>query len=249
MNDTLRIDSPSAPSVALRRIHLDARLAFVAMMAFSVSLFLVESWAGMSVFALLLFLTLALMRPNLTSLAKCAAPLCLVLGFTVIAHLPQGLDEGLFYAVRILLLVFAMLTVAFSYDDTQFVRAFSALFSPLRSLHVPVDDLATIFSIAFRFIPLAMEEFRRIAKAQRARAAKLDDGPVIERIKRWGSVLAPMLISLFRKTGILAQAMESRCYGHAKIRTSLHGKATLKPLEITFALTASALCVLAGILL
>lgn len=227
----------------------DARLAFLLLLAFSISLFFIGSWIGMGVFALFLACSLLAVRPKLSLLAQCAAPLSLVLCFTVIAHLPQGLGEGMFYATRILLLVFATLTVAFSYDDAQFVRAFSSLFSPLRALRVPVDDLATMFSIALRFIPLATDEFRCIAKAQRARAAQFDDGPMVERIKHWSSVLAPMLVSLFRRAGILAQAMESRCYGREGKRTSIHGESVLKPCQTAFALIGAALCVLVGILL
>ena len=230
-------------------VRFDARASLVMVLAFSVSLFFVGTWAGMAVFAAVLAAVLIAARVNLRSLAKCLAPLCFILAFTALAHIPQGLGEGLFYALRILLLALATLAVAFSYDNTQLVRAFSAFLSPLRALHAPVDDIASMFSIALRFIPASMEEFQRIAKAQRSRAAKLDEGGMVERIRHWSSVLVPMLVSLFRRAGVLAQGMEARCYGCAAKRTSLHGNGRIRPVEAAFALMASSLCILAGILL
>ena len=68
-----------------------------------------------------------------------------------------------------------------------------------------------------------MEEFNRVANAQRSRGARLDEGGAIARVRLWGNVLVPMLVGLFRRAGVLAQAMEARCYGSAARRTSLHG--------------------------
>lgn len=230
-------------------VRFDARASLLVALAFSVSIFFVESWAGMGVFAIALAGALAFTRVNLEGIAKCLAPLCFILAFTALAHIPQGIAEGIFYAMRILLLALATLAVAFSYDNTQLVRAFSAFLSPLRAMHVPVDDIASMFSIALRFIPASMEEFQRIAKAQRSRAARLDDGSMIERVRHWSSVLVPMLVSLFRRAGVLAQGMEARCYGCTAKRTSIHGNRGLKAADVAFALMGSALCVLAGILL
>ena len=230
-------------------VRFDARASLVVVLAFSVCLFFVESWAGMGLFAGALCAVLLAARVSLKTLGKCLAPLCFILAFTVLAHIPQGLGEGVFYALRIILLALATLSVGFAYDSTQLVRAFSWYLSPLRVLRVPVDDIASMFSIALRFIPLSIDEFHRIAKAQRSRAAKLDDGAMTERIRHWCSVLMPMLVGLFRRASLLAQGMESRCYGFSAKRTSLHGSRSLSILDISFALIGSALCILAGILL
>ena len=178
---------------------------------------------ALGLFAVGLSAVLVAARVSFIKVMRGMVPLLFILAFTVVAHIPQGIIEGSFYAFRIFLLAVATLSVAFSYDDTRLVRAFTFSLSPFRKARVPVDDIATMFSIALRFIPVSMDEFQRVSSAQRARGANLDEGGVIERVKNWGSVLVPMLVGLFRRAGVLAQAMEARCYGGCSRRTSLHG--------------------------
>ncbi len=227
----------------------DARISIVVTLAYSVALFLVNTWWGMAAFALLLALALTALRVRVSQVLKTAVPLLFILAFTVVAHIPQGIDEGLFYALRILLLALATLAVAFSYDDSQFVRAFSSFGKPLRALRVPVDDIATMFSIALRFIPSGVEEFKRVANAQRSRGAQLDEGAVLVRVRLWGNVLVPMLVGLFRRAGTLAQAMEARCYGSASHRTSLHGDSRLGVGGVSATIAMCALLIATGLVL
>lgn len=209
------------------RLHLDPRVAFVALISYSVAVFFLETWQGMMFFTAALAAALAAARVDLRQVFKSIVPLLFILLFTVVAHIPQGVDVGLFYALRILLLAIATLALAFSYDNMRLVRTFEWFLAPLRRLRVPVDDIATMFSIALRFIPVCMEEFMRVANAQRARAAQLDSGGIVARVRQWSSVLVPMLVGLFRRAGLLAQAMEARCYGGGTCRTSLHGSQRL----------------------
>lgn len=220
---------------------IDARVAVLAALAYSVAIFFVDTWAGMAAFALLLAGVLWFSHARLTMVFKSLVPLWFILAFTVLAHIPQGIDEGFFYAIRIALLAIATLVVAFSYDDTQLVRAFVWFMQPLRALKVPVDDIATMFSIAVRFIPVCMQEFLRVADAQRCRAAHFDDGGIVARVKQWGSVLMPMLVGLFRRASSLANAMEARCYGGG-LRTSLHGDQRLRAVDYVLICVAIGLC-------
>lgn len=228
---------------------LDARISIIVTFAYSVSLFFVDTWWGMAAFAGLLLIALAVVRVSVMRVFKTAIPLLFILAFTVVAHIPQGLGEGFFYALRILLLALATLVVAFSYDDSQFVRAFSSFGRPLRVLHVPVDDIATMFSIALRFIPSGIDEFKRVANAQRSRGAQLDDGAVMMRIRLWGNVFVPMLVGMFHRAGILAEAMEARCYSASARRTSLHGNDRLGAKGIVLTIASCAVLAALGIVL
>lgn len=230
-------------------LRIDARIAIVLAFVYSVALFLADSWIALGIFAIGLFVVLAAGRVSLVRVMRGMVPLLFILAFTVVAHIPQGIAEGFFYAFRIFLLAVATLSVAFSYDDTCLVRAFAFFLSPLRKAHVPVDDIATMFSIALRFIPVSMDEFQRVSSAQRARGANLDEGGVIERVKNWGSVLVPMLVGLFHRAGVLAQAMEARCYGGCSRRTSLHGDEKLGAAAVLLTLLLCAVIVSAALLL
>ena len=168
-------------------LHIDARIAIVLVFVYSVALFLADSWMALGLFAVGLFAVLVAARVSFVKVMRGMVPLLFILAFTVVAHIPQGIIEGSFYAFRIFLLAVATLSVAFSYDDTRLVRAFTFFLSPFRKACVPVDDIATMFSIALRFIPVSMDEFQRVSSAQRARGANLDEGDVIERVKNWGA--------------------------------------------------------------
>lgn len=227
---------------------VDPRVAILVVFVYSIALFVAHSWLAMATFSAALAVVLLCARIDVAKMLKGLVPLLVILAFTVIAHIPQGIGEGLYYALRILLLALATLAVAFSYDDTQLVRAFASFLRPLRVLRVPVDDIATMFSIALRFIPVSMDEFRRVSDAQRARGARFDEGNVVERVKCWGSVLVPILIGLFHRAGVLAQAMEARCYGGAR-RTSLHGDERMGASGVIAALAGSSACLAVALLL
>ena len=243
------LSASDSRSVKQHPTRLDARISIIVTFAYSVSLFFVDTWWGMAVFVVLLLIALAAMRVGVMRVFKTAIPLFLILAFTVLAHIPQGLGEGFFYALRILLLALATLIVAFSYDDAQFVRAFSSFGRPLRVLHVPVDDIATMFSIALRFIPSSVDEFKRVANAQRSRGAQLDDGAVMARIRLWGNVLVPMLVGMFHRASVLAEAMEARCYSASALRTSLYGDERLGAKDIALILALCAVFAALGIVL
>ncbi len=134
---------------------------------------------------------------------------------------PQGCMIALIYAVRILVVFFASYVVSFTTTAEALSEAFSSIFSPLQKLKVPVDDIATVLSLAIRFIPLMAAESERIRNAQISRGAAFDTGALWNRIFSWRVVLIPLVVAMFRRAAMMGQAMEARCYG-AGIRTRLH---------------------------
>lgn len=203
------------------RLKPDARIALTFAMLYSVSLFCVSGWMGLVVLGLLLGAFGICMRPDMRAILVGLVPLYFILAFTVLAHIPQGVDVGLFYALRILLLAIATLMVSFAYDDTRLVRAFASMLSFLRRFGVPVDDIATMFSIALRFIPTSLDEIDRVRTAQASRGARFEEGGIAQRVKRWSLVFIPVIVGMFRRAESLACAMDARCYSGGK-RTSLH---------------------------
>lgn len=231
--------------------RLDARVKIVLLAVYSVALFFVDTWAGMLLAAVAFAFALALSRipprrvfllvvpvyvlvffsvvfnafvlatPDMASAGTQAGvyPLVGTFSFTV-----GGFLKGCFFAVRILLLVFASLIVSFTSTSTELADALNAFLRPLRSLGVPTDDVATVFSIALRFIPVTAEEFCRVRDAQWSRGSKFEEGSLTERLRAWQTVLIPLFVGLFRRADTLAQAMDARCYGVGP-RTSLAKRA------------------------
>ena len=151
-----------------------------------------------------------------------APPLILAGAF---GFVPAGFVRGCFYALRIVLLVVASLLVSFTTTSTQLTEAFASYLRPLRRLRVPVDDVASVLSIALRFIPLVAEEIGRIHDAQWSRGAKFGEGGIASRLRAWSTVLVPLFVGMFRRADDLAVAMDARCYGMPGVpRTSLARK-------------------------
>lgn len=134
---------------------------------------------------------------------------------------PVGCMTALFYGVRILLILLASFAVTFTTTAEELTSGFLSLLRPLRALRVPVDDVATTFSIALRFIPLTAEELARVRAAQISRGAGLEEGSALSRVLAWRVVFIPLVVGLFRRADALGCAMQARCYGAAR-RSSLH---------------------------
>ena len=135
---------------------------------------------------------------------------------------PIGFERGLFYSIRIILLFWASMLLVFTTTDAEIINGLLKMLSPLKKIKIPVEDIAMIISIALRFIPVTAEEFSIIYAAQWARGAKFEEGGIWERLRVWFSVLIPVFISMFRRSDVLATALDARCYGMLETRGSLH---------------------------
>ncbi len=247
---------------------LDSRVKIVLLAAYSVAVFLIESWVGMALCVLALACALVAGRVKPRALAAPLVPVGVLACMTILfgalraASSPAGAPvpllpwyqlfpdaaaeaalicgpvvlslsgalTGLFLATRIVALALASFAVCFTTPSTELVFGFSSLLSPLRALHVPVDDIATVLSLALRFIPQMADDFQDIRTCQIARGAPLDVGGAFERIRAYGAVFAPFFVRLYRHADAVAVAMAARCYGAAK-RTALP-QATSKGLSV-----------------
>lgn len=217
----------------------DARVKIVVTAAFTVSLFAVDSWRGLAAAGALVALAVALSRVPWRLAARGLRAVAWLLVFTVAANAlqwgqtdgilavgklsvdPAGLSKGLFFAVRILLLVLGSSLVTLTTSPVALTDALSSLMRPLGKVRFPVDDVAMMLSIALRFIPITAEEAERVVVAQTARGARFDEGGLVQRAKAWIPVLVPLFVRLFRRADDLAVAMESRCYtgrGRTRLR-------------------------------
>lgn len=125
--------------------------------------------------------------------------------------------------IRVLLALALVLIVAKTTTPTELSDGFSALFLLLRVFHIDVDELSIVLSITLRAIPLILEELDKIRAAQRSRGCNFETGTLVQRIKKWSTLLVPLTVLLFKRADELAQAMTDRCLGAAK-RTRLSKK-------------------------
>jgi energy-coupling factor transport system permease protein len=150
------------------------------------------------------------------------------------------------------LLVAAGYSLAYSLRLIVFLSSFSLFFlttSPdeialtLQTLRLPYE-YSFAFVSAIRFTPVMAEELRTVMDAQRSRGLELDKGPFMKRLRNLVPVLVPLLVNVIRRSYELAEAMEVKCFGAAKKRTSLR-VLEIKRNDVIFLVAAMVLFVLA----
>lgn len=202
--------------------RVDPRAKMVLLLVASIVSFAASAPLGLAVVLFGLVAAVAMSGVSAGAVLAGVRPAALVLLLSVLANAVvlvgqpgvslAGLLRGATAALRIVCVVGFALTLSSTTPSTQMAEALASLLSPLSRVGVPVGGIASSASIALRFIPLTVEEVDRIRCAQRARGARLDEGGALVRLRGWGQVLVPLIVSLLRRADELGAAMADRCY-------------------------------------
>ena len=220
---------------------LDAKAKMGLVAAFTGGIFAVRGFAGLGVMALVVIVAVTVSRVPWRIALRGVKALAVVLTFTLLVHAlrwnpatvalvrigplavdGEGLLEGLFFAVRIVLLVVGTSLLTLTTTPVQLTDGLERVMRPLEILRFPAGEVAMMLTIALRFIPTTAQEAEKIVIAQTARGARFDEGGPIKRARAFVPVLVPLFVNLFRRADDLAVAMESRCYRGGVGRTRLH---------------------------
>ncbi len=194
----------------------DARAKTLLLAVFSAAVFWVDTWMGMALFIAGLVLLVGMSRIGFGRVLRMGIPVYFLAVFTVLfaaINESVGVWLGCLYGARMIVLVWASLIVTFTTTSTQLAAALGWFVRPLGRLRVPVDDIAMVFSLAIRFIPLTALELGMVRDAQLSRGAAFETGSLPKRLKAWGTVFIPLFVQLFRRADRLSVAMDARCYG------------------------------------
>lgn len=224
------IDSP------VHRLEARAKLGLT--LAYTIMLFSVDWFAGLACAAAMAALAVAASKVPLRIVVRGLKAISVLLVFTLVVHalswnpdadtLVQlgpiaisgpGLLQGLFFGMRVLLLVLGTSLITLTTSPVSLTDGLERLMKPLEVVRFPAGDVAMMLTIALRFIPTTAEEAEKIIVAQSARGARFDARGPITRARAYVPVLVPLFVSLFRRADDLATAMESRCYRGGAGRT------------------------------
>lgn len=223
-------------------IHaLDARAKVGVIAAFTVGLFLVDGFIGLGVYAAAVAAMIWISHVPLRIALRGVRALGVLLLFTLLAHAlrwepatvtlvrfgpigvdPDGLRTGVFFAMRIVLLMIGTSLLTLTTTPVQLTDALESLMRPVSALGVPSGEIAMMLTIALRFIPTTAQEAERVIIAQTARGARFNEGGLLTRVRAYIPVLVPLFVNLFRRAEDLALAMDSRCYRGGRGRTRLY---------------------------
>lgn len=213
----------------------DPRQKIVFLIVYIVAVSLSQTFYALGACALVLLLGIAFSRVPLRSLLKSIKPVLFLLLFTAVLNLffhpgetplwkgsfitKEAVYFTLFLSLRLCLLVMVSSLLTLTTTPVSLTDGVESLLTPLKWLRFPVHELALIMSLALRFIPTLSEQTSRIMNAQKARGADFETGGLVKRVKAVVPILIPLLISAFRSSEELGDAMSARCYSGSKKRT------------------------------
>ena len=219
--------------------RLDPRTKILAMIAYIVLVFLVQSMAAFAVPFLFVALALLLSGVPLSYVGSSLKPMRWLIAFMFLINLfftqgervlfswwivrvtAEGVRQAVFISLRLILLVAGTSLLTLTTSPIALTDGLERLLKPLARIRFPAHELAMMMTIALRFIPTLLEETDRIRKAQMARGADFESGGLIARARAMVPILVPLFVSAFRRADELAMAMECRCYHGGEGRTRM----------------------------
>lgn len=216
--------------------QLDPRTKILATFLFIALLFLVDTFTGYALGALLLFSIVLLSRIPVKFVLRGIRPLVFIIVLTLCLHFfmtegrvlfqfwflkltYEGLIRGLMMVSRLILLIIGSSLLTLTTSPILLTDGIESLLKPFKVIGVPAHELAMMMTIALRFIPTLVEETEKIMKAQMARGADFESGNIFQRAKSLIPILIPLFVSAFRRADELATAMEARGYRGGEGRT------------------------------
>jgi len=136
-----------------------------------------------------------------------------------------GILYGLTFIFRILVMVIASTILTYTTPIDDFLEL-------MQKLRLP-SDLAFVVATGIRFIPTLEKKSQQVLTAQKARGAHEHSGGIINRIKSYIPIMIPLIVDSIRMSENLAIAMQNRCFGIFKKRTSLN-ELKMQPLDYVF---------------
>ncbi|MFD2707265.1 energy-coupling factor transporter transmembrane component T family protein [Salibacterium lacus] len=219
--------------------RMDARAKLLSVFLFVCTVFMVDTWFAYGALCSTAAAAFIISGVSLRYMRKGMFPVFLLVLFTFLLHAlftregeawisvwgftlySGGVEQGLFIALRLLMLVFIASLLTLTTNPMDLTDALEQLFRPFQRFGLPARDIAMMMSIAIRFIPTLLQETEKIVKAQMSRGASFHQGPLKKRAQAFTALLVPLFMRAFKRAEDLALAMEARGYNSGAGRTKL----------------------------
>ena len=155
-----------------------------------------------------------------------------------------GVAAAALYTARFAVALVAGSLILLTTTPTQLADAFDRMLSPLSRVGLPGHEIAMVFSLMMRFVPMLADEASAIIDAQSLRGGALGEGGPVRRVRSIVPVVVALMASGLRHADGLARALEARCYEGGSGRTHFHEQRLGAPEALAAALTAALLAAL-----
>lgn len=224
---------------AKSKIHrLDPRVKLFGTLCYMLAIFVADNVIGYVLSAVFLILVINTSNVPFKFIAKGLKSIVILIMFSSIFSLfftdgkvildlyicditLEGVIMCIKLASRLAMMIMGASIMTYTTTPTDIADGLEKSCSPLKVVKVPVHDIAMMVSIAFRFIPILVEETDKIMKAQMARGADFEARGLVKKAKAMVPLIVPLIVSSIKRALDLATAMEARCYRGGEGRTKM----------------------------
>ena len=219
--------------------NMDPRTKLMGVLVYVLTLFLVKNPLLYLVYLGIVFVLYHVSKVPLSFMLKGLKGIIILLIFTFCFRLIctpgnvvakfwifQITEEGIIKAIsltsRIALMILGASLLSYTTTPKEMADGLEKALSGLEKFHIPVHDMTVIVMIAFRFIPILLEEINVLMDAQAARGVEFEKCSVLKKCKNVLTLLMPLFMSTVRRSSDLAMAMEARGYSGDKPTSKMY---------------------------
>jgi len=134
----------------------------------------------------------------------------------------EGIIKGTSLASRIALMITEASLLGYTTTPKELSDGLAKAFRPLKKIGMNIDEMSIMVMIAFRFIPVMLEEANDLMDAQASRGVEFENCSVFTKTKNVFTLLMPLFIGSIERSGDLAMAMEARGYSGENERSKMY---------------------------
>ena len=164
----------------------------------------------------------------------------------ILTALSSGIYNGVALAVKFTLIILCVSYITNTTSETQLRGAIYNLLSPLKTLHVPVDDISFGIALVLHFIPRVTNEWQKLSDARLSRGIFLKELPIKSRIKILTETLATLVLNSTKNAEATAICADSRCFGLGNFTPRKKERITARDLLVLFPIII--FCIFLGLL-
>lgn len=134
----------------------------------------------------------------------------------------EGIIKGTSLASRIALMITEASLLGYTTTPKELSDGLAKALSPLKKIGLNLDEMSVMVMIAFRFIPVMLEEANDLMDAQASRGVEFENCSVFTKTKNVFTLLMPLFIGAIERSADLAMAMEARGYSGENQRSKMY---------------------------
>ena len=188
---------------------LDPRIKVIYVLVLSIMAFLSKDIPRITIFSLFIILCIMLAKIGIKTILKGLRSFYFIFIFLILMYLvfsPGQLRQGFIAIWRFLMFILISMILTFTTPIAGLVAALERFSKPLKIFGIKPRNIATMVSIAIRFIPVMFINFERIRESMLSRLADF------KKMKNIKLVVILMLHKMLKSASNLSDAMYSRIY-------------------------------------